>query len=65
MDKSCTKMYINKYGDKAYKNSKGYCHREDGPAIEYSDISKSWYILYKKLEEKDFNSWINRIKKCI
>jgi len=105
------KMYINEYGDKVYKNSKGeyhrldgpavewvnkskfwykegLCHREDGPAIEkkngdklwykegmwhrvdgpaieYAHGSKFWFILNDGLEDKEFNSWIIRIQKCI
>jgi len=106
-----TKMYINEFGDKIYKNSKRQYHRLDGPAvewlngnkwwykedfrhrkdgpaiecsngdkywykegklhrldgsaIEYSDGRKSWYILEKNLKEKEFNSWLLRIKTFI
>jgi len=41
----------------------GKCHRLDGPAIEYVNGFKSWYILNKHLKEKDFNSWISRISR--
>ncbi len=27
-----------------YKNESGQLHRTDGPAVEYSDGSKEWYI---------------------
>jgi hypothetical protein len=27
-----------------YKNEQGQLHREDGPACEYNNGSKSWYI---------------------
>jgi len=37
-------------------------HRTDGPAMEKSNGKKFWGILNKSLEEKDFNSWIIRIK---
>jgi len=40
-------------------------HRLDGPSIEYPNKYKSWYILGKYLKEKEFNSWILRIQKCI
>jgi len=36
-------MYINKFGDKAYINSKGKLHKEDGPAYENTKGTKSWY----------------------
>ena len=29
---------------KVYRNSKGQFHREDGPAIEYSDGYIAWYL---------------------
>jgi len=34
---------INSYG-KFWKNADGEYHREDGPAIEYTDGSKVWYL---------------------
>jgi len=45
-----------------YWYKEGLYHRVDGPACEYVDGDKIWYILNKSLEEKDFNSWILRIK---
>ena len=35
------KIYSN--GNKYWENAQGEFHREDGPAIEYDDGSKSWY----------------------
>jgi len=54
--------YIN--GDKFWYKE-GECHRVDGPAREYSDGDKEWYLLFKELEESEFNSWMNRIRKFI
>jgi len=51
--------YLN--GDKSWYKE-GRRHRENGPAIEYPNGTKYWYILYKRLEERKFNSWIFRIK---
>jgi len=31
------KMYIDKYGNKKYRNSKGEVHRKDGLVIEWTD----------------------------
>jgi hypothetical protein len=31
-----------------YRNEKGEYHREDGPAIEYSDGTKQWWINGKR-----------------
>ena len=30
--------------NKYWENDKGQLHRIDGPAVEYADGSKSWYI---------------------
>jgi hypothetical protein len=27
-----------------YQNEQGYCHRTDGPAIEWNNGSKEWFI---------------------
>jgi len=35
---------INSDGIRFWKNADGKLHREDGPAIEYTDGSKSWYL---------------------
>jgi len=111
MDIATTKMYIDKFGTKTYKNSNGQLHRidgpareykngdkwwykegeyhrengpameyangdkvwykegklhrEDGPAWEWANVDKEWYLLFKELEEKEFNSWTSRIKKFV
>jgi hypothetical protein len=43
-----SKMKINEWGDKIWKDSKGKLHRTDGPAIEWSNGSKKWYINGKR-----------------
>jgi hypothetical protein len=46
-------IYINKDGDKFYHKDKEMMiyHREDGPAIEYVDGSKDWYLNGKRHRE--------------
>ena len=39
-----SKMEVDRNGNKIWRNSKGMAHREDGPAIEYNNGSKTWYI---------------------
>ncbi len=40
------------YSDRVeYLNESGQYHREDGPAIEYNDGHKSWYINGKRHRE--------------
>ena len=36
-------------------NLNGELHREDGPAIEFADGDKSWYINGQRLTETEFN----------
>ena len=35
---------VDKYGNIYWHNEDGQLHREDGPAIEYADGSKFWYL---------------------
>jgi len=37
-------METNAFGDKYWRLPNGVCHREDGPAVEYSSGRKEWYI---------------------
>jgi hypothetical protein len=43
-----SKLTIDKYGTnkgtKRWKLPNGYYHREDGPAIEYPNGTKEWYL---------------------
>jgi len=53
-------------GDKIWYK-KGLMHRTDGPAIQReNNEDREWYkelfILGKDFEEKEFNSWVERIK---
>ena len=41
-------------------NSKGQLHREDGPAIEYSNGTKSWYLKgHLHREDGPAMEWVN------
>jgi len=42
MDASNSNIHIDNLGTKVYKNSKGECHRLDGPAIEFTNETKFW-----------------------
>jgi hypothetical protein len=51
---------VSENGDKRwYLNGK--FHREDGPAIEYADGTKYWFINDQPLTEAEFNT---RTKSC-
>ena len=37
-------MTISEYGEKFWRNQKGQLHRTDGPAIEFWNGEKEWYV---------------------
>lgn len=37
-------MTFDQLGNKVWRNEKGKWHREDGPAIEYTNGDKEWFI---------------------
>lgn len=39
-----SKMEIDRFGDKVWRNSKGQFHREDGPAIINEGCYREWLI---------------------
>jgi hypothetical protein len=39
-----SKMSVDKWGDKIWRNSNRDLHRTDGPAIEYSNGGKEWWV---------------------
>jgi len=49
-------MTTNGYGTKFWLNSKGHHHRTDGPAVEYTDGRKEWWVNGKQITqaEKEF-----------
>jgi hypothetical protein len=50
-------IYINEFGSKYYFKDKkmNIRHREDGPAIDYSDGNKVWYLNGVSYTETEFN----------
>ena len=41
-------MTVNEWGTLIYRNSLGQLHRQYGPAIEWADGDKSWYLNNKR-----------------
>ena len=35
---------VDEYGNRCWKNESNQFHRENGPAIEWSDGTKEWYL---------------------
>ena len=48
---------VRKYMDRTeWMDKEGRVHREDGPAIEWANGNKEWYMNGKQLSEKEFNA---------
>jgi len=63
MLKNYTKIEIDELGTKRYLNDEGQHHRLDGPAVEYLDGSKYWYInriSHRNIDPSD--KWSDREK---
>jgi len=60
---------IIEYTVKVYSNGTkewflhGKLHREDGPAVEYVDGDKYWYLNGTSFTEKEFNAKMNPVVK--
>ena len=48
---------ITIYGNKSWYNENGELHREDGPALEYSNGTKEWWIKGVRLTEEEFQKY--------
>lgn len=46
--KSSVTMTVNDDGDKFWRNLAGQCHRTDGPAVEYADGTREWWLRGKR-----------------
>ena len=51
---------VDEHGTIRYRNELGQLHREDGPAIEYGDGNKLWYLSGEELTEQEFNDLLLR-----
>ena len=51
-------IWIDEHGNKCYYKDREMKirHRTDGPAIEYADGSKYWFVDGKQLSEEEFNT---------
>ena len=48
-------LRIYKNGSREWRNQKGQLHRLDGPACEYANGEKCWYINGIQYTEEEFN----------
>ena len=58
------KVMVDKNKTIRWFNDKGELHRLDGPAIEYADGYKEWWVDNKKMTEKEFNEYIKPKPSC-
>ena len=49
------KVTVDEYGTIRCYNEDGQLHREDGPAVEWANGDKSWYLNGQRLTEEEFN----------
>ena len=57
------KVKVNDLGTICWYNEKGKLHREDGPAIEWADGDKIWYLNDKRhREDGPAIEWANGYK---
>ena len=49
--KNYNKKIVDKHGTVGYYNSKGQIHRLDGPAVEWTNGDKAWFINGKQHRE--------------
>ena len=49
-----SKLNIDDFGTKNWRLSDGKRHREDGPAVEYSNGRKYWYLNGKLYRERGY-----------
>jgi hypothetical protein len=60
--KSIKKQYSNRI---EYRNEQGDLHREDGPAIEYSDGYKEWFLNDNIYSEDDWKQKVTELKRIL
>jgi hypothetical protein len=57
-----SKLTINGLGTKKWRLPSGMLHREDGPAIEYPNGNKGWFINGLKYTENEYKYEMRSIK---
>jgi len=60
---SLSNAEISLEGDVTWKLN-GKLHREDGPAVVYTNGRKTWYLEDKKYTEEEFNKKMNPKPTC-
>ena len=53
-------LTVDQWGNRIYRNSHGQLHRQHGPAIEWADGTRRWYLNGEYLTEREFHERIKR-----
>ena len=53
-------LTVNEFGTRVYRNSSGERHRHHGPAVEWADGTRRWYLNGEYLTEREFHERIKR-----
>ena len=54
------KYSVDDFGIKRWKNSEGQLHREDGPAREWANGHKEWYLNGRQFISEE--NWIKELR---
>ena len=53
-------LTVDEFGTRIYRNSVGLLHRIHGPAIEWANGTRRWYLNGEYLTEREFHERIKR-----
>lgn len=56
-DPNTSTMTMDKDGTKVWRLPNGQLHREDGPAVEYTDGQKAWFLNGQPITEAKLKVW--------
>ena len=48
-------LTVDQWGNRRYLNSHGQLHRQHGPAVEWADGTRRWYLNGEPFTEKEFH----------
>ena len=58
------KVTVDKYKTICWYNEKNQLHRLNGPAIEWADGTKEWYVEGKRMTKKEFSGYMKSKPTC-
>ena len=55
------RIEVDEDGSRRYYNTNGELHRTDGPAVEYFNGDRVWFINDEQLSEAEFNQAVKNV----